>query len=85
MVKQKLSKGCYSNKKGGSQANTETAINKTINPNIYNYATILSFISPYILISFFVLLSIFNVNAKGIMYFIGSMMLLGFVLLAIAS
>jgi hypothetical protein len=77
MVKQKLSKGCYSNKKGGSMVSSGTEINdKALNPTFMNYSKILSFISPYILISFFLLLSIFNVNAKGAMYFIGSMMLI---------
>ena len=79
MVKQKLSKGCYSNKKGG--ANQESTIgsgqdkSKQLKETLYNSAAIFSFISPYILISFFLLLSLFNNNAKGVIYVIGAMLL----------
>lgn len=75
MVKQKLSKGCYSNKKGGSSQPSEQDKSKQLKETIYNSAAIFSFISPYILISFFLLLSLFNNNAKGVIYVIGAMLL----------
>ena len=77
MVKQKL-KGCYSNKKGGSNQNSNIDTedkSKQLKETFYNSATLFSFISPYILISFFLLLSLFNSNSKGIMYVIGAMIL----------
>ena len=94
MTKQKLLKSCYSNKKvGGGQTDEQSSGNSRagsrlnslymegsrLKQSFTNISTILCFISPYILISFFVLLSIFNLNAKGIMYSIGAFILAGIV------
>ena len=52
-------------KKGGS------LISNPMNSNLINIMSILIFMGPYILVSFFVLLSVFMVNLKGIIYFAG--------------
>ena len=68
MVKRKL--------KGGS---VMPVGDRQIKPNIPNIFKILAFMSPYILIGFFLLLSIFNFNLKGIIYIMGVCILIGIV------
>lgn len=56
-------------KKGGS------LISNPMNSNLINILSVLIFMGPYILVSFFVLLSIFMVNIKGIFYLAGVVIL----------
>ncbi len=46
-------------------------------PNIPNVFRVFVFMSPYVLIGFFLLLSIFNFNLKGIIYVLGVSILIG--------
>lgn len=74
MVKRKISGG-------SSQASSLNSISqatgaRAMNPrSLISSLSVIAFLSPYILISFFLLLSIFNSNAKGIMYFMGVVIL----------
>ena len=55
------------NQKGGTMSEFQ--------PNIYNLFSILIFMGPYIIISFFVILFIFSLNMKGIFYLFGVIIL----------
>lgn len=74
MVKRKISGG---SDQASSLSNISQATGtRAMNPrSLYSSIGVTAFLSPYILISFFLLLSIFNSNMKGIMYFIGVMIL----------
>ena len=70
MVKQKLKKG-GSGIEGVQQPVIQPLGQKALDPSSpSSNIGVLVFIGPYILISFFLLLSIFNSNLKGLMYFV---------------
>ena len=84
MVKRKLNKKNYlggtnpsDNPTIQEKANSAPNNGKAMEPNLYNRALIYVFMSPYILITFFLLLSIVNMNMKGMMYVIGVIILMG--------
>lgn len=83
MVKRNLNKKKYL---GGSnpdqtikQVESISSNSRGMEPNMYNHALIYVFMGPYILITFFILLSILNMNMKGVMYTIGVVLLFGII------
>ena len=48
---------------------------KVVQPNVLNMLKFIAFITPYAIISFFVLLSVFNQNMKALPYIVGIMFL----------
>ena len=81
MVKRNLNKKKYL---GGSnpdqtikQVESISSNSRGMQPNMYNHMLVYVFMGPYILITFFILLSILNMNMKGVMYTIGVILLLG--------
>ena len=57
--------------------NGGSGIERQLMPNIPNIFKVFVFMSPYVLIGFFLLLSIFNFNLKGIIYTLGVSVLIG--------
>lgn len=78
MVKRKLSGGSGTVSASTSSNSVQNIGTRALNVHsMYSQIGIMAFLSPYILISFFLLLSILNYNLKGLMYFIG-VVILGF-------
>lgn len=59
------------NSKGGS------SMQPGMQYNLTNFMSVLIFMGPYILVSFFILLSIFTMSIKGLVYFSGVCILIG--------